>query len=185
MREVEKIVSSRHGSTLIAVDGRSGVGKSTFALELAQLLTASVIQGDDFYSGGVLIRRDTPGERMNACIDWQEQRRVLEALREGKRAAWRSFDSDRFDGSLEVGQKFCEPTRFVVLEGVYSARPELSDLLDFRILLTVPHELRLKQLFAREGAIGPWERQWHEAENEYFDKIATSNCFDLVLHRAE
>lgn len=69
----------------------------------------------------------------------------------------------------------------IVLEGVYSARPELSDLLDLRVLLSIPDEMRLARLAAREGSIGPWERQWHEAEDVYFRDIMTLRSFDVVV----
>jgi hypothetical protein len=40
-----------------------------------------VIEGDDFFAGGVDLRTDTPGERADSCIDGRRQRAVLETLR--------------------------------------------------------------------------------------------------------
>ena len=51
----------------------------------------------------------------------------------------------------------------------------------FTILCTVPDALREARLREREGEIGPWERQWHEAEDWYFAEAATEAGFDLVL----
>lgn len=39
----------------------------------------------------------------------------------------------------------------VILEGAYSARPELHDVPDIRILLDTPPEQRRRQLLEREG----------------------------------
>lgn len=167
--------------TLVAIDGRSGVGKSTFAGELARVLNAAVIDGDDFFAGGVEVRADTPRERAASCIDWRRQRPVLESLRQNRPATWRRFDWDAFDGSLESRETRCDPRPIILLEGVYSGRPELADLLDARYLLTVPPEVRLARLLSREGAIGPWERQWHEAEEHYFSEVAPPSGFDLVF----
>jgi uridine kinase len=73
----------------------------------------------------------------------------------------------------------------VILEGVYAARPELADLLDLSIVLMVPDEVRLASLAAREGTIGPWERQWHEAEELYFEAVMPTAIFDVVVAASE
>ncbi|HEU4403777.1 MAG TPA: hypothetical protein VFS43_00560 [Polyangiaceae bacterium] len=169
---------------VIALDGRSGVGKSTLARGLVEPLGAALVEGDDFFAGGVSVRDDGPRERAGACIDWRRQRAVLAALRSGRPARWRRFDWSAFDGSLESDDTLCDPAPYVVLEGVYSARPELADLLDLRIVLVVSDELRRRRLLEREGTIGPWERQWHEAEDYYFEHIAPPSSFDLVLDGA-
>jgi len=40
-------------TTLAAIDGRSGVGKSTFAKRLARLREVAIIEGDDFYAAAL------------------------------------------------------------------------------------------------------------------------------------
>lgn len=181
---VELIARSRRGlsrAVVVAVDGRSGAGKSTFAAQLGTITGAAVIDGDDFFAGGVALASDTPEARAARCIDWRKQRDVLGALREARPAAYRAFDWDAFDGGLSARQTLVGPAPVVILEGVYSGRPELGDLLDLRILLCVPDDVRLARLLAREGEIGPWERQWHEAEDWYFGQVATPQMFDLVI----
>ncbi len=166
---------------LVALDGRSGVGKSTLAGRLADALDGVVVEGDDFYAGGTALRGDSPAERAAACIDWTRQRPVLEALAAGKEAAWRAFDWDAFDGRLRDEPTVLAPGPVVILEGVYAARPELADLFDMRVVLVVPDEMRLSRLEEREGTIGPWERQWHEAEDFYFATIMPMERFDVVV----
>lgn len=167
---------------VVALDGRSGAGKSTLAAALAGELEATVVDGDAFFAGGVHLRGDSPEARAHACIDWRRQREVLAELRSGRSATFRAFDWSAFDGSLEGAPTTCAPRPLVVLEGVYSARPELGDLLDLRVLVEVPDDVRLERLRAREGGIGPWEAQWHEAEAWYFAHRAPRPHFDLVVH---
>jgi uridine kinase len=76
------------------------------------------------------------------------------------------------------------PQSVIILEGVYSARPELADLIDMKALVTVSDTLREARLLAREGSIGPWERQWHEAEAHYFNEVMSSARFEVVLDAA-
>lgn len=169
------------GPVIVAIDGRSGVGKSTLAAELAARFDATVVEGDDFYAGGVGILGDSPQARAARCIDWQDQRRVLGDLRQGRAASWFAFDWDAFDGRTAEEATVAPPAPLVILEGAYSARPELADLLDLRVLLRVPDSVRLARLLEREGEIGPWETQWHEAEEWYFAHAALAQGFDLVI----
>lgn len=149
---------------MVALDGRSGAGKSTLAAHLAGALDASMLDGDGFFAGGVVMRSDTPQERARDCIDWARQRTVLQSLRAGREASYLAFDWEAFDGRLEAEPTVVEPRSIVIIEGVYSARPELGDLVDYRVLLRVSEATRVARLLAREGSIGAWERQWHEAE---------------------
>lgn len=170
---------------LVGLDGRSGVGKSTLARALADRLDAAVIEGDDFYAGGIELRTDGPESRAAACIDWTRQRSVLEALAAGREARWRAFDWQAFDGRLLNEPTNLKPRTVVILEGVYAARPDLADLLDLRVVLVAPEEVRLARLFGREGTIGPWERQWHEAEEFYFGAVMPPESFDVVVSSSE
>lgn len=165
---------------VVALDGRSGSGKSTLAARLAgRLPGCGVIEGDDFYAGGTGLRSDPPAERAAACIDWRRQRAVLQALRAGRTARWQAFDWDAFDGSLCATPTVLAPAPVVLLEGTYSARPELADLLDLRVRVTTPDALRLARLQAREGGIGPWEAQWLDAEVAWFAR--PDLAFDVTV----
>jgi uridine kinase len=166
---------------IVAIDGRSGVGKSTMARALAERLDACVVEGDDFYAGGIELRSDSAESRAAACIDWTRQQSVLEGLAAGRPAHWRAFDWEAFDGRLRDEPTTLEPRPVVILEGVYAARPELADLLVLRVVLLVSDDVRLARLAAREGTIGPWERQWHEAEEFYFEAVMPPARFDIVV----
>lgn len=174
-------VGANCAPVLVAVDGRSGAGKSTFAAALATAAQASLVDGDAFYAGGLNVRNDTVQERADACIDRPKLRATLENLKAGRAAIYRPFDWDAFDGSLAALPVIVEPARVIIVEGVYSAHPDFADLLDVRILLSAPDDLRNQRLVVREGSVGPWERQWHEAEEWYFAHLARRDDFDLVI----
>lgn len=71
----------------------------------------------------------------------------------------------------------------MILEGEYSARPELSDLLDLRVLLHTPPHIRRRQLLEREGEDfrADWEARWSRAEDHYFGMTMPAGNFDVVL----
>lgn len=74
----------------------------------------------------------------------------------------------------------------VLLEGAYSARPELSDLLDVRVLLNISRQVRRTRLLEREGEAyrDDCQRRWAVAEDYYFGSIAPAHGYDLVLGQA-
>ena len=76
-----------------------------------------------------------------------------------------------------------EPAQVVILEGVYSCRPELADLFDLRVLYDARREVRLQRIAEREGADyrTDWNRRWEEAEQWYFTQVMPPHAFDLVL----
>ena len=170
---------------IVAIDGRSGAGKSTLASALAQQLGAAVIDGDDFYAGGTSQEWDamTPAQRADHCIDWRRQRSVLEAVAQGREATWHAYDWEADDGRLSDRSRTCRPARVVILDGAYSARPELAGLLDLRVLLDVPDEVHREQLRQREGEHyrQEWEARWASAEDAYFTSRMPPEAFDLVI----
>lgn len=190
--ELVRLVAGRSTPLLVAIDGRSGTGKSTLAQAIGQtpptglgLPAVAVIDGDDFYAGGTAQEWDrrSAAEKVAEGIAWWRQRPVLEALRRGETARWHPFDWDAFDGRLSLVAETCAPAPIVILEGAYSARPELADLLDLRVLYEVPDGLRRQRLIAREGLdyADDWWSRWEEAELLYFGSIMPPEAFDLVL----
>ncbi|WP_395155733.1 uridine kinase [Ilumatobacter sp.] len=182
----------------VAIDGRSGSGKSSLSEAVVDALSLSgsldpmvtVIEGDQFYAGGSAEAWDSRpvAERADRVIDWRRQYRLLSQLRSKGVGSWRPFDWDADDWDSDDVPLRTEPSRsviasVVVLEGAYSARPELHDLLDLRVLLEVPTDVRRRQLLERDGAEyrSDWEARWSAAEDHYFGSVMPPDCFDLIL----
>lgn len=182
----------------VAIDGRSGAGKSSLSRAVVEAFgvstsgesTVSVIEGDQFYAGGSARTWDSRPvvERAARVIDWRRQHRLLSELRTQGEGWWRPFDWDADDWDSDDVPLRTDPIRSVIapvvlLEGAYSARPELHDLLDLRVLLEVPNEVRRRQLLEREGEEyrSDWEARWSAAEDHYFGSVMPPDRFDLVL----
>ena len=180
----ERIVAGRATADrpfLIAIDGGSGAGKSTFAGLLSRRLDAALVSGDDFYAGGTGLHRLNPKELAEICIDRARLRAVLQRLKSNQTARYAPFDWAAFDGGLAEQETIVQPRPIIILEGVYAFHPELRDQIDFSVLLRVPQDERERRLLAREGGLTEWERQWHRAEDWYFANLARPEVFDLVV----
>jgi uridine kinase len=191
-------VAPGHDPLFVGIDGRSGGGKSTLAAAVSNILggpgrdagPVTVIEGDQFYAGGSaeVWDRQTVAERADRVIDWRRQRDVLEQLRKRGVAEWHPFDWEADDWDSDDVPLAPEPVTareapVIVLEGAYSCRPELHELLDLRVLLDVPLNVRRRQLLKREGEAyrADWEARWSAAEDHYFGTVMPPDRFDLVL----
>ena len=177
---------------LVAVDGRSGAGKSTIAGQAAAILDAALVPTDDFFAATLTDRawsERSPPRRVADALDWRRLRaEALEPLLAGRPAHWRAFDFEagaRPDGSYAFRTLLteCRPRPVVILEGAYSSRPELTDLIALAVLIETPAPLRRARLAAREAPehLAVWHARWDAAEDYYFTKVRTRNAFPLVL----
>lgn len=192
---IRRLMAGRTSPIIAALDGRSGSGKSTLASLIAAELDAVVIQGDDFYAAHISDAEwdsRTPAEKAADAIDWRRLRaEALEPLRAEKPARWRAFDFEaggRPDETYALRSDFVElePAPVVVLDGAYSTRPELADLIDVSVLVDVPVDVRHARLAAREERdfIAAWHARWDAAEEYYFTHVRPKSSFDLVVTTA-
>lgn len=188
---VRDTVADTRTSMLVAIDGRSGSGKSVLAQMVAEVLGAAVVSGDDFYASDISDAewdRRRPAARAADVIDWRRLREeALEPLLRGEEAVWRAFDFERVrpDGTYPRGIEPTrrDPTPVIILEGAYSSRPELADLIDLSILVDAPADVRRRRLEAREveAFLRAWHTRWDDVEDFYFSKVRPASSFDLVV----
>ena len=169
---------ARKRPLLIAIDGRSGSGKSTLAEAAAKELAATIVVADDFYSGGADAEWASVSveERVDRVIDWRRLRRsALEPLLGGEAARWHPLDFE--PGVGWIGWKNEEVTaqaaNVIILDGAYSARAELEDMIDLAVLVEAPEKVRRRRLVVREGRefMTRWHELWDEPENLYFGDL--------------
>jgi uridine kinase len=171
---------------LVALDGRSGVGKSTIAEAIAQEIGAVVVHGDDFFSGGPDTEWDARSAEAKVadCIDWKRLRKeALEPLLAGKTASWHPFN---FISGIGLSEEVIQhaPAPIIILDGAYSFRPELADIVDFSVLIEMADDqLRRERLLTREGHdfMESWHKCWDIAEDHYFTQVVPRCVFDLFL----
>ena len=189
---VQRVLAKYGGPVLVAVDGPSGAGKSTVAAALAATTGAVVVPGDDFFAAEITATqwdaRDA-SERARDCIDWRRLRRdALEPLRNGRAVEWYPFDfaaGERPDGTYAISVDVVrrDPAPVIILDGAYSTRPELADLIDLSVLVDVPAAVRQQRLVAREAPVflAAWHARWDAAEAFYFTQVRPPATFDLVV----
>ncbi|NKX55243.1 aminodeoxychorismate synthase component I [Arthrobacter mobilis] len=159
---------------IIAVDGRSGAGKTTLAVELAALLRAhrgvALFHLEDIYPG------------WGGLADGQRRYRemVLEPLAAGRQAVWTSWDWQRgTDGPART----TDPAEVVLVEGVGAAHAAARELIGATIWIEAEAAPRRRRALARDGAgYEPYWDMWAAQEDAWLAGDDVGGQADVVVH---
>lgn len=156
-------------TVIVAIDGRSGAGKTSLAQLVAERLAAPVVHMDHIYPGW-----DGLAAALPVLAD-----EVLIPLRSGKSGVFRRWDwaAGEHGGELEV-----PVAPFVVVEGCGSSVGPAGQLADLRVWLDADTEQRRARGLTRDA--GSFDEQWDswaQQEDELFEADQTREHADLVF----
>lgn len=158
---------------LVAVDGRAGSGKSTFARGLSRALgSVAVLPLDDFLSWDDLTEF------------WPRfEAEVLRPLFEGRDARYQARDWEHDPYGRGLGPwKVLPFSPLVILEGVGAAREELRGRLAYAVWLETPPEVCLQRGISRDGVeqTSRWMK-WQERELTFFEADPVRSHAHLIV----
>ena len=169
---------------LVAVDGPSGAGKTTFAGRLARAL-----KGASRLRYAAAVPANTTIVPTDAFLDgWAEPLSVWPALRSdlldplaaGRPGAYQAYDWTRRRFG-EQAVPVAVPT-VLILEGVTSACAAVRAQLSLVVFVTGDAAVRTERTLARDGAnIEAALRNWQAAETMYFQAERTADVADVVV----
>src|SRR5216684_666978 len=170
----------REGKRLfVAIDGGAGAGKAMLARGIHdQLESVSILRTADFFRP----LNEHPIAHLSAeklyelYFRWQQMHdEALIPLHRGETAKYQRYDwsTDRLQEWVSV-----EPAEIVLVEGVYSSRPELRPMLDVTIFVEAPRTERLRRVLARDPNPGNWLTPWMSAEDWYLNQIRAQATAD-------
>ena len=189
IHRVLRLMGPRHRDgepLLIAIDGMGGSGKSTLAAQLsAALASSSVVEVDDFYRPMTAEerRRMGPRDSYEGYFDWPRLlEEAIEPLRRQRRARFRRYDWEK----NRLGEwRELAPADVVIVEGVFTTRPELSPLFDITVYIDTPREQCAARMAARGYESLDWMEHWMAAEDWYLAHHRPAERADLVIDGSE
>ncbi|WP_336704083.1 chorismate-binding protein [Micrococcus terreus] len=162
---------------LLGIDGRSGAGKTSLALELAALLrphlSISVFHLDSIYPGW-----DGLSHTVEELADL-----ILEPLAQGRTAHWRWWDWTTDQPGRAAST---EPADVVIIEGVGAGNWSARTLLDTVVWVELDQTERRRRALDRDGETFErhWE-QWARQERAYLAQDPVAEEAELILRVGE
>ena len=177
--EVRRILSAlrrsapRAGATrVVAVDGRSGAGKTSLAASLAGQLEAPVLSLEGLYGGW---------DGLEHGIDLLVSD-VLKPLAAGVAARVPSYDWVAREWAEPL---LLEPPDVLIVEGVGAGARRAAAFESLLVWLEAPAPTRKKRALARDGdTFAPYWDQWAAQEEKLLAREHTPNRADIVINSA-
>ncbi|WP_433794468.1 dephospho-CoA kinase [Actinoplanes sp. CA-252034] len=158
-----------NGRRVLAVEGRSGAGKTTLARAVAGRLGAPLIHMDDLYAGWDGLREGVEELRS----------RVLEPLAEGRPAGWRRFD---WAAGAYAEEHPVPDADWLVVEGVGSGGRVLRPYLCGVVWVDAPTAVRKRRALARDGeTYAPHWARWARQEDAFYAADQVRETADLIV----
>lgn len=158
--------------TIIAIDGRSGSGKSTFASSLAQHLSES-------YSVAVLRLENLYHGWHGLAAAYQMYNDLLPILSTGQTLSYPTWD---WAANTVGEEQTFTPAQIVIIEGVGALNDKARTFIDFGIWLQAPEDFRRDRALARDGqTYRPYWSTWAEQEEQYLRSNTPITNADLSI----
>jgi len=163
-------------TTVLAVDGPSGAGKTTLAdellaeLELTAPGTSALVRMEDLY----------PGWDGLAAALVRLRDEVLRPLLAGRAAEYRRWDwaADDWGARRDV----VPPRPVTVVEGVGAGALATAPMLSALVFVDAPSALRHARAMARDGeGYRPYWQRWADQEHAYFSRDRPGDRADACL----
>lgn len=159
--------------TVIAIDGRCGAGKTTFASLLASLIDCTVIHMDDFFLPPSLRTPQRLAEPGGNIHYERFKEEVVNQIHSGKSFSYGVFDCSQMavTHTAEVGSE-----KTILIEGSYALHPYFDRYADITIFCDVDPAVQKARIIARNGEkmYKNFETRWIPMEERYFETFRIS-----------
>jgi len=158
-------------TTVVAIDGPSGAGKTNFAAVLAaRIPSAHILHMDDLYPGW-----DGLDQAIADLYD-----RILAPIARGQQAEYRRWDWER---DRYARWQTLPPTPLLLVEGVGSGAGRGAELVSVLIWLEADRDVRFQRGVERDGeAFLPHWQRWAVQEAALFLADGTRDRADLIIN---
>lgn len=167
-------------SVIIAIDGMSGSGKTTFANQLKMIFNANVFHIDDFFQKSI-IKNNNQSSKYGSNINFEKiNETIIEQLKSKKSVNYQLFDFKKHEHTDIITVNY-KPIN--IIEGSYSHHPEISYAFDYKIYFKTNKFKQLYRIIKRNGFKKSLKfiKTWIPNENKYNKKLKIQNKANIVV----
>lgn len=179
---IEKVdeLQKKDATSIIAIDGMCGSGKSYLSSILAAAFDCNVFHMDDFFLPLEMKKEERlliPGGNVHYERFKEE---VLDFLVRKETVIYRPY----LCGLWRLGEAVKkEPKKINIVEGTYSLHPELREFYDEKIFLSVDSKIQLERILHRNGEekLKQFVSKWIPLESLYFEYFNIKSICDFAV----
>ena len=179
LNEIDKLMVLNE-KVLVAIDGSSGAGKSTFANMFHKYYDCNIFHMDDFFLRPNL---KTPKrlKEVGGNVDYVRfKEEILDNLTKDV-----EFKYQVYNCKIQALDSFTivRPKKLNIIEGSYSMHPTLIDYYDYKIFLSIDTDIQINRILERNGEfmLKRFIDEWIPKENEYFRKFNIRKLADIII----
>ncbi|HPG92522.1 MAG TPA: hypothetical protein PK675_03845 [Clostridia bacterium] len=177
---INRINSILHKKTIcVAIDGNSGSGKSYYANALKKYYgqICNVFHADDFFLP-VNMRTDERLSEIGGNIHYERLTKLLEDISKNNNFTYEKYNCQ----TNAYTKEFAIPKQLNIVEGVYSAHPNLAKKYDIIVKFGVNYHTQQKRLLGRSGEeiLEKYNKIWLPLEDKYFENYSFQNAINIV-----
>lgn len=176
LKQIRKIQQNKN-RIIIGIDGPAGAGKSTLAYQLADEFKATIFHMDDYFLTDDL---RTP-DRLNmpgGNVDYERMHKEIFMHLSDDEIEYKKYNcmTKHFEEEIEPLKKV------IIIEGVYSMRPEFQMYYDLSVFVEVEKAVQLARLQKRNARMFKrFVDEWIPMEEKYFSAYNVRNKVDYIL----
>lgn len=165
---------------VVAIDGRCGSGKSTYAKLLSFLFDSPVVHLDDFFLP-LFLRTKERLQQTGGNVDYERfSKEVLSRIKDKKEICYKPFDCSSMDFGEEIKISY---SSVIIIEGSYALHPFFGDYADIKIFSDVNKNIQKERILKRNGE--KWAEnffeKWIPMEERYSCEFKIKDKADFII----
>ncbi len=179
---IEKLIRTEDDTLMIAIDGRTGAGKTTISKYLHTKFGGNLFHLDDFYLQSHQ-RTEARLREVGGNVDYERfLEEVLLPVQRKEIVHYRPFNYHTMDFDAKFARDI-PVKRLNIIEGTYCLHPYFGNPYDLRIFMDVQYNQQIENVIDREGTaeLDDYIDKWIPKTDIYIERMGIQEKCDITI----